>query len=320
MSRLALLNPTTLLGNELREALEGRPELWQELLLLATDPEGAGALTELRGTPALVAAYEEGSLEGVDVAVCCAPAGAGEVPRGVPPATKLIVAWPTEPMPAAVPVVAGVNLDRAGGGAVLISPAPAVVALAHLLHPLRRHGLEETVALLVQPASMHGKQGMDELFEQTRSILSFSSRRPKSVFGRQLAFNLLPSAAAGDHLPAQLQEVLAAPRPAALHLVQGSAFHCLAAGVFVRLGEDPGPEGVRESLAEHPYLRLAEEPELLGPIDAAASEEVLVGAVRQAPGRPGGYWLWAVMDNLTRGGALNCLELIEAVLGSSGAS
>ena len=27
----------------------------------------------------------------------------------------------------------------------------------------------------------------------------------------------------------------------------------------------------------------------------------------------GGFWLWAVMDNLTRGGALNAIEIAEMV-------
>ena len=49
------------------------------------------------------------------------------------------------------------------------------------------------------------------------------------------------------------------------------------------------------------------------PIDAAAQEEVLVGSVRADPDYPGGYWIWAVLDNLVRGGALNAVEVAELV-------
>jgi aspartate-semialdehyde dehydrogenase len=38
---------------------------------------------------------------------------------------------------------------------------------------------------------------------------------------------------------------------------------------------------------------------------------VIFGTVRKAT--DGGFWLWAVMDNLTRGGALNAVEIAEAV-------
>ena len=52
-----------------------------------------------------------------------------------------------------------------------------------------------------------------------------------------------------------------------------------------------------------------------GPVDAAAREEVVVGSVRPDAGAPGGYWIWAVMDNLTRGGALNAVEVAEPSAG-----
>jgi aspartate-semialdehyde dehydrogenase len=49
----------------------------------------------------------------------------------------------------------------------------------------------------------------------------------------------------------------------------------------------------------------------LGPVAAAAIDKVLY-AVRKDDS--GGVWLWAAVDNLTRGGALNALEVAEAVL------
>ena len=56
----------------------------------------------------------------------------------------------------------------------------------------------------------------------------------------------------------------------------------------------------------------ADRPKHLGPIEAAASDKVIFGTVRKDD--TGGFWLWAVMDNLTRGGALNAVEIAEAVL------
>jgi aspartate-semialdehyde dehydrogenase len=69
-------------------------------------------------------------------------------------------------------------------------------------------------------------------------------------------------------------------------------------------------QAIRKALAGNPHIETAEDPKHLGPIDSAASDKVLVGAIRKAPDR--GFWLWAVMDNLTRGGALNALEIAEA--------
>ena len=65
--------------------------------------------------------------------------------------------------------------------------------------------------------------------------------------------------------------------------------------------------------AAHPLLEQADKPRHLGPVDAAASDKVLLGAVRKDEAT-GGFWLWAAMDNLTRGGALNAIEIAEAVV------
>ena len=48
-------------------------------------------------------------------------------------------------------------------------------------------------------------------------------------------------------------------------------------------------------------------------IDAAARDEVLIRAVEPDPAVPGGYRLWAVMDNLTCGGALNAVQIAEVL-------
>ena len=51
------------------------------------------------------------------------------------------------------------------------------------------------------------------------------------------------------------------------------------------------------------------------PTAAAGSKQVLLGEITPVGGRPAHYWLRAVMDNLTRGGAVNALEIAASVLG-----
>ena len=71
----------------------------------------------------------------------------------------------------------------------------ATVLLALLLEPLLPLGLSEATAWLVQPATMHGRAGMDELMGQTRALLAFAEDKPTDVFGQQLSFNLLATGA-----------------------------------------------------------------------------------------------------------------------------
>jgi aspartate-semialdehyde dehydrogenase len=190
-----------------------------------------------------------------------------------------------------------------------------VILLAHLLHPLRGLGIEEAVATVVQPASMHGDPGIDDLFEQTRKILTMTQGKPSGFFGAQLAFNLLPTPAPTAPLSAQLHAVLAGDPTVSLQLLQGGVFHSLAASLYVRFVNRTDAKAVRRTLGQQPQLELAKKPQLLGPVDAAAHAKILVGAIAEEPSTPGGFWLWAVMDNLTRGGALNAVEIAEEVLG-----
>jgi aspartate-semialdehyde dehydrogenase len=322
---LAIVQPTTLLGKEVRETLERRPGLWREIRLLTAIEDEVGGLAEVAGAAALVQRADASGLAGVDLAFCCGtveearqvltllPAGATAVVLAFDLADYAAVARPPA-IPALPAVVAGVNLAAAGRGRALLSPHPAVILLAHLLHPLRGLGIEEAVATVVQPASMHGDPGIDELFEQTRQILTMGPRRPAPVFGAQLAFNLLPTPVPADPLVVQLSEVLAGDPPASLQLLQGGVFHSLAASLYVRFANPTDAKALRRTLGQRPHLELAKKPGHLGPIDAAAHEKILLGAVHEEPAAPGGFWLWAVMDNLTRGGALNAVEIAEEVL------
>ncbi len=314
-ARIAIVNPISLLGQELREGLERHGDLWSEVRLLTTDPEAVGTVTEAAGAAALVEAYETDSLRGVDLVFVCDWSSRLEgLLDDRSTETTVVVVAPEQAPAGGVAVVAGINLDLAEPGGVLISPHPSVVAVAHLTSPLTSFGLQEAVAHVVQPASMKGQEGLDELFEQTRSILSFAEQIPQEVFGGQQAFNLLPLDLSTQELVSQLHSVLGEEQKLALKIVQGGVFHSLSANVFARLAQDPGTDGLQDAFDDYPQTDRVSEPDLLGPITAAAREEILVGSVEPAPGLPGAYWIWGVMDNLTRGGATNALEIAAAAI------
>ncbi len=317
MTVLAIVNPATLVGEELRQGLERRTGLWSELRLLATEQEAVGAVSEIRGAAALVGGCDAEALAGVELAFFCGrAAGIRGALADLPEASTAIVLAPDASAADGPPIVAGVNLGAVRRGGALVSPHPAAIALAHLLHPLRAFGVDEAVAVVVQPASVRDQPGLDELFEQTRAILSFQTHPPHAVFGHQLAFNLLPAGVGSATLVEPVRAVLGEDLPLAAHALQGGFFHSLAVSLYVRVREDPGTGGLRDALQRHPFLRAAADAEFLGPIEGAAQEEVLLGAITRDPRRAGGYWLWSVMDNLTRGGASNALDIAEAVLQS----
>jgi aspartate-semialdehyde dehydrogenase len=322
MTAVVLVNPTTLVGKELREELERRRELWSELRLVSRDDEEVGTLTEIAGAAAMVGRAEAADLDGAGLVFFCGDREASlPLLAAVPAGAVAVVLAADATVDDGLPLVAGINLEALDGappGRPLLSPHPGAILLAHLLHPLREFGLEEAVATLVQPASMYGTPGLDELYAQARRIIAIAGQEPAEVLPGQLAFNLFPSHLPGGHLGAEVAAVLGegGVEPA-VEVVQGAVFHSFAAALYVRCRARPEAEELRQALGEHPWNRLAEDAELLGPVDAAASAEVVVGPVRgEAAGR--GFWIWGVMDNLTRGGALNALQIAERALGRGG--
>jgi aspartate-semialdehyde dehydrogenase len=314
VTAIAIVHPTGLLGKELKHTLGHRPDLAGDVRLLSTLDDEIGTLTEVGGAAAMVTRYEPEKLRGVAVAFLC---GSIENNRPLlaelPPETTGILLSLDATLEDGLPVVAGVNAEAARGHRLLLSPHPGVALLAHLLHALRELSPEEAVATLIQPASMRDDPGLEELFEQTRQIVAMTKRTPSPVFGTQLAFNLLPAPLPADPLAAQVGSVLGGVPPVALQVLQGGVFHSVSASLWVRCAEAPTPQAVRKELGRHPHLEAADKPRLLGPVDAAAHDKILFGSVRRDE-TGGGFWLWAVMDNLTRGGALNAIGIAESVL------
>lgn len=312
MTILAIVHPTDLVATDLREKLEARPELWQEMRLFALDPDEVGTLSEVRGRPALVTGLEEDSFDNVDVAFLC-----GDMARlrplfaTIPPRTTVILLAGDATPEEAHPVVIGIEAGQLPADRPLLSPHAAVIGLAHLLHPLAAFAPAFAAATVLQPVSTLGKEALEELFEQSREVLTFQPQSHR-LLPSQFAFNVLAGDLPGARLEAQLAQVLGQPElPVSIAVLRAGIFHGFGISLHCRLEADPGADAVRAALGEHPVIELVEDHELLGTLEVAASEEVMVGAVERSPG--GTYRIWALIDNLTRGGATNALGILEAL-------
>ncbi|HRC84859.1 MAG TPA: hypothetical protein PK413_04550 [Thermoanaerobaculia bacterium] len=316
MNKIAVVNPASLIGQELRQELERRGGMFGDFELFASDEDEVGTLTEKRGAAAVVQRCEPGDLDDFQLVFLCGKAASWRpLLETLPAELSVVVVSPEAGLSDGQPIVAGVNSRDAAGGGVLVSPHPAVVILARLLAPLTHLGLRIATATVLQPASIFGQEGLDELFEQTRAILTFNQERPQEIFGRQLAFNTYPAPGFSD-LTETLAAVLAKPElRLSAQLLQGGIFHGVAASVYVEVAPDPGAVALNRALEAGAQAAFTEPGDEPGPVEAAVAEEILAAEVRSA-GRPGAYWLWAVMDNLTLGAARNAAETAEAVLGA----
>lgn len=186
---------------------------------------------------------------------------------------------------------------------------PAAVALARLvalLHARRR--VVRVVATVFEPVSQQGRAGIDELHNQTLSLLNFREV-PQEVFGAQVSFNLLPrygrgaphalSEAAGrieKHL-ATLCGARGIPLPS-VRLIQAPVFHGYCLNVWVEFEKRP-PVRVLEELLEEAGIEIrradaepASNVSVGGQVGLAVSDIVEDHAAAQAA------WFWLVFDNL----------------------
>src|ERR1700738_4018676 len=71
--RIGIVNPLTLVGNEVKSILRERSFPFAKLVLLDTTGKTAGALTELGDEPAVVVAASDDELEDLDLVFFCGP-------------------------------------------------------------------------------------------------------------------------------------------------------------------------------------------------------------------------------------------------------
>jgi aspartate-semialdehyde dehydrogenase len=212
--------------------------------------------------------------------------------------------------------VAGVNLEEIGpNDHLLISPHPVALPMALILHQIETLTPVETcVATVVQPASEFGQAGVEELAQQTISVLSIQTVAHET-FDRQLAFNLYPALERNEEfIVEQIRALTDADTEVALLITQGTIFHGHTFSLFVKMRDEMSAEKIVNRLGDNPAIAVPEGDQSFSTVDAAGKDEVLVAEVRRDPSIRGGCWIWAVCDNLRRSSALNAVLVAEKVL------
>ena len=181
-------------------------------------------------------------------------------------------------------------------------PQPLATLLTDILRPVQsRVGVRQATAVVIRPASDFGQAGLEELRDQTVRLLSFAST-PQEVFGRQLAFNVIPQALLASEPPGleeriarEVERAIGWPGPRlTVALLTAPLFYGHA--VMLRLEPETATDAgaLGELLRDATGLvgdRGSSEPALT-PLEAADRRGVDVTRVR--PDGLGGFWVWAV--------------------------
>jgi aspartate-semialdehyde dehydrogenase len=215
-----------------------------------------------------------------------------------------------------------VNPDALPEGAGLVgTPHPVALVLSTVLAAVKRGcGVREASAVVMQPASESGEEGIGELYQQTLGLLNFGEL-PRDVFGRQVAFNLVPadlydaSGPPGGGTAAEIErdvvQVIGGGLDLSVAVVLAPVFHCHAAVMRVVLPPGKGRVDLQAALGTSEEIRLEPRDGRATPVECAGQPGILVTGIR--PAGAGAYWLWIVSDNLQSGSALNAVRIAEAL-------
>jgi len=299
--RIAIVGASSLAGKELSDALGDSTFAASSFTLLDED-DANGQLTTAGDEVSFIQKIVASSFEGMDLVFFAGEgavaakhwqtarkAGAAIVDltsalgghEGVPVRSPWVSAVRGAARAVDARGIAELNLETAA----VVSAHPAAIMLALVAARIAaKFVVKGLAATVLEPASQYGRTAMDELHQQTVSLLSFQTL-PREQYDAQAAFNLLP--ALGEDAKVKLGETetrieaqyagLSAGLPElALQLIHAPVFHGYVVSIFVELEDPAAVEEVELSLVGEHIDLVTSESEPPSNLSAAGQEEIMV--------------------------------------------
>ncbi|QIK79698.1 aspartate-semialdehyde dehydrogenase [Sphingomonas piscis] len=199
------------------------------------------------------------------------------------------------------------------------STAQMVVALKPL-HDVAK--IKRVVVATYQSVSGAGKQGMDELFEQSRNIFVGDPAEPKK-FTKQIAFNVIPhidkflddgSTKEEWKMVVETKKILDPKIKVTATCVRVPVFVGHSEAINIEFENEISAKQAQEILREAPGVMLVDKREDGGyvtPIECVGDYATYISRVREDSTVENGLSLWCVSDNLRKGAALNAVQIAE---------
>src|SRR5579872_2612045 len=229
-------------------------------------------------------------------------------------------------IPLVVPEVNPQALRNYGKRNIIANPNCSTIQMVVALKPLHdQFKIKRVVVSTYQSVSGAGKEGMDELFNHTKSSFVYESAAPQQ-FTKEIAFNCIPhidkflddgSTKEEWKMVVETQKIL--DPKIAVHAT------CVRVPVFIGHGEAVNVEfelpvtagEARAALREAPGVEVVDVREDGGyvtPLECAGEDAVYVSRIRKDPTVPHGLSFWCVSDNLRKGAALNAVQIAETLV------
>ncbi|HEY1794770.1 MAG TPA: aspartate-semialdehyde dehydrogenase [Stellaceae bacterium] len=327
--KVAVVGATGNVGREMLSILAERDFPADEVIALASS-QSIGKQVSFGEDDVLdVQALDNFDFKGVDI-VLSSPGGkvsAQFAPRAAKAGAVVIdntSHWRMDPdVPLVVPEVNPKAIAGYQKKGIIANPNCSTIQMVVALKPLHdRYGLKRVVVSTYQSVSGAGRDAMDELFRQTRSVYVNDPIKSEHMT-KQIAFNVIPHIDVFMADGATKEEwKMAVETRKILDPDIAVIATCVRVPVFIGHGEAVHCEFHKPVTvaAAHDALRTArgitvldhrQDGGYITPHEAAGEDDVYVSRVRIDPSVPNGLAMWVVADNLRKGAALNAVQIAE---------
>jgi aspartate-semialdehyde dehydrogenase len=223
-------------------------------------------------------------------------------------------------------IVPEVNPDAIDGYKrknIIANPNCSTAQLVVALKPLHDEAkITRVVVATYQSVSGAGKDGMDELFEQSRNIFVGDTAEPKK-FTKQIAFNVIPhidkflddgSTKEEWKMVVETKKILDPKIKVIATCVRVPVFVGHSEAVNIEFENEISAKKAQSILREAPGVMLIDKREDGGyvtPVECVGDYATFVSRVREDSTVDNGLALWCVSDNLRKGAALNAVQIAE---------
>ncbi|MGD1869818.1 MAG: aspartate-semialdehyde dehydrogenase [Neomegalonema sp.] len=326
--RVAVAGATGSVGREMLNILAERGFPVDEIAALASR-RSLGTEVSFGDTTLKTKDIEEFDFSGWDIALFAIGSGPTKTygPRAAKAGCVVIdnsSLYRYEPdIPLIVPEVNPDAIEQVKNRNIIANPNCSTAQMVVALKPLHdRAKIKRVVVSTYQSVSGAGKDGMDELWNQTKGLFVTDEPTPNK-FQKQIAFNVIPqidvfmedgSTKEEWKMVVETKKIVDTSIKVSATCVRVPVFVGHSEAVNIEFEEDLSAEEAREILREAPGCLVVDKREdggYITPVECAGDYATFISRIREDLTVENGLSMWVVSDNLRKGAALNAVQIAE---------
>jgi len=229
-------------------------------------------------------------------------------------------------VPLVVPEVNAEAVDGYKAKMIIANPNCSTAQMVVALKPLHdRARIKRVVVATYQSVSGAGKEGIDELWDQTKGMYVPGQEVAPSKFTKQIAFNVIPhidvflddgSTKEEWKMVAETKKILDKAIKVTATCVRVPVFVGHSEAINIEFDEPLDWQEATDILREAPGVLVIDKRENGGyitPVECVGDYATYVSRIRQDSTVDNGLNIWVVSDNLRKGAALNAVQIAEVL-------